>query len=167
MAAAADSYTLTAQVEQVLQLGAYGAGTAPTVTEVVQFMADRAGVIYARLRAIMGSAATGPPNYSTSINTSTDAGVALASVTNRANYYGAAIDVLIAAGAASGPSPSQRVEELNGLWNQALEELEPAARAYITYASLSETHISAGAVLVRSETATYQQGLVVDSDTEF
>lgn len=164
---ATDSYASESDVVTYAQMGDYTSSTVPTETQVLVMLADRASEIYARLSTIMGSDVTGPPSYSQAIDSSTDAGAALARATRRANAIGAAIDAVYAAGAGDSPGASARMDILITMYDLAVVSLIDPATAYLGYPSRSETHLTAGDVTVPARIVSSQQGLIFDANTEF
>jgi len=169
MAVEADSYCSEENVAAVTGVGAtgYTATTTPTEAQLLVFMANRAGEVYAALYQHMGTLTPGPAAYDVTIDNSTDPGKALEAVTRQANTYGAAIDALEAAGAGEVPNRTERVADMAALYQKALDDLRDAALGYIGTDNRSETHVSAGDVIVPSRTAVDQQGLSFTSNTDY
>lgn len=159
-----DSYCSEADVVAYVQMGDYGAATTPTETQVLGFMAKRASDVYGRLRKVMAADAPGPANFSVTIDTSTDAGLALTQAARQANALGAAVDALEAAGAGEGPSRTDRVETLWTVYLAALDELETMARAYVGIASFVSNHVIEGRVTKGTVTSATEQGFTFDGN---
>ncbi len=166
MATTDNSYCTEAHVTQITR-SPYTTTTVPTEAEMLIFTENRSAEVYNRLVKFMGASATGPSGYATSIDTSTDAGLAMDFVTRQAAAIGAAIDCLDAAGAGESPGRSERIIDLTALHEIAMERLEDAAIAYIGKAARSETHISSGDVTVPTRVVVEQQGIIFNSETEF
>ena len=170
-ATSGDSYCAESDVVAFAQFASdFSGSTTPTETQVLNFMQLRAAEIYGRLRRVMGSSATGPSNYATSISTSSDAGLALSRVCKMANAVGAAMDALEAAGANEAPAQSDRVAELGVLYASFFVDngpLETAARQYIGSGNLAATHISTGEVTEKSVSSVEETGLTFDMGTQF
>ena len=166
-AAVDDSYCSIADVVAFAQIGTPGSSTIPTETEVLGFMAKRAGLIYGRLATLMGASAPGPDNWDVTIDTGTDKGKSLSQSCRFVNAIGAAMDQLAAAGAGEQPARSERVAELGTLYAGAMADLTDAAVAYAGFGGRYATHISAGEVTRGTVTSREQQGLVVTDQTEF
>ena len=152
----------------------YDATTTPTQVQVEAFIDRRAAEIYAWIRAVIGDAAPGPSGYATTIDNSTDAGLALEDLTTQANAIGAAIDALQAAGAGEGPSRSERVAELmalyygtEGIKGSLRESIEAAAGAYQGESDDSATHISRGETTEVAVVSVEETGLTFDGGTEW
>jgi hypothetical protein len=90
----ADAFCAQTDVEAHVGRGAYTATTQPTGPEVLDFMAERAGQIQARLSAV-GYAAT-PASGSAPISTASDDGKALERLVRKVNAMLAAGDVVAA-----------------------------------------------------------------------
>ena len=165
--AEADSYCAIADTEARAQMGAYGAGTTPTSTQVLSFAEQRTGEIYSWMREVIGTDAPGPANYSTTIDTGTDAGLALNDVVVMANAIGAAMDALEAAGAGSSPARSERIVELGTAYSNSKDAVQAAAKAYVGYSERAATHHDEGRVTVDTFTSRTQEGFAVDGSTEF
>jgi hypothetical protein len=145
-----DSYCAQADTQRWAQMGTYvdgGTPSKPSLAEVLVFQANRAGEVYAVLADVMGADAPGPAAYGTTIDTSTDVGLALDAVCKRVNAIGAAADALEASGAGEQPSGSDRVARLLVLYSDGLESLRSAALMYQGYASRTSTHISSGEII--------------------
>jgi len=164
-ATANNAYCAEADVVAFAQMGDYTASTIPTEAQVLGFMEMRAGEIYNRLTKTMGSSAPGPTGYSTTIDTSTDPGLALSKVTKLANAIGAAMDAVEASGAGESPARSERVSELAAMYVAVMGSLADVARAYIGYGSFARNHFTEGRVTKESWTSRTQAGLTVDDST--
>jgi hypothetical protein len=130
MAVENDSYCAQADVERWAQVGTFadgGSASTPTLAEVLEFMQNRAGDIYSVLAETLGNDAPGPAAFAKTIDTSTDAGLALDAVCIRANAIGAAADALQAGGAGETPARSERIGELLALYEDALKSVTRAA----------------------------------------
>lgn len=167
MATENDSYCAVTDVEARTQIGTFETTTIPTEAQVVDFQAQRAGVLYSDLRSIMGTSAPGPASYSVTVDTSSDAGKALEFVLTKYNAIGAAIDALEAAGAGETPGRSERIADLYAMWQDRTTALEMAAKMYLGYASRSSTHISSGEITQATVVAREEDGLVFDGLTEW
>lgn len=161
------SYATEADVVAYAQTGDYTASTVPTQAQVLGFLEQRSARVYARLALLMGSSATGPSGYSTTIDNSTDPGLALERATRRAAALGAAADALRASGAGDTPQQTSRADDLETLFNAALDDLQEPALQYIGHPTRSATHISAGDSTVPTTTVIDQQGAVFDHTTDF
>jgi hypothetical protein len=163
-----DSYCAIEDVERWTQIGAYGAGTKPTSTQVLAFQQGRAAELYGILAETMGGDAPGPANFSTTVDTSSDAGAALSAVLVMYNAIGAAMDALQAAGAGDTPTRSERIGELFVLWEQRKEALTSAARAYQGRGGTrSATHKTRGEVTSRSVTSREEDDFRFNQDTKW
>jgi hypothetical protein len=146
-------------------MGAYTAGDNPSDAEVLGFMANRAGQVFGVLGQWMMDSTPGPSNYSTTIDETRDAGVALSRACRHANALGAAADALQAAGVGDSRGATPRVLELEAQYMAALPMLEGPAKSYRTQRAI--THISAGEITKAAVTSRQEQGLAVDDRTEF
>ena len=146
MAVENDSYCATAEVVALVQLGAYGAGTAPTAAQGLEFQARRSGEVYGWMVAKVGALAPGPAAFSVTIDTGTDAGLALSALVIQANAFGAAADSLEAAGASSTPAKSERVTELLTSFYAMKESVEDSVEQYAGASFSTATHISDGSI---------------------
>lgn len=166
-AQATDAYCTEADVTAWAQRGDYTASTIPTETQVLTFMQTVAATIRGWMAEVIGDDAPGPASYSTSIDTSTDAGLALSNVCKKANAIGAAVHALEASATGDVPARSERVAELFTLFNACKQSVQDAAKAYDGTVSHHTTHVSSGYVTVPSHTSYGQPGLEFDSTTEF
>src|SRR3990172_2888343 len=110
-----NSYCTVAEVEARAQVGAYGASTVPTLTQVGAFMDQRTGEVYGWMAEVSGDAAPGPTaatDYQVKLSVTSGAGYALGRTLALAVALASAADALQAAGAASEPAMSERVVEL-------------------------------------------------------
>ena len=167
MATLADSYCGVTDVEARVQLGAYGAGTVPTTTQVEGFCKERSGIVFGWLQDVMGDSVTGPTGADQAIDSSTDKGTALLQATLGATANGAAADALQAAGAGESPNRSERIAELQALFEAAKEGIQAAAQAYIGAADRVLTHISAGEITEPTIVARESRNLPFDDTTEW
>ena len=167
MATLNDSYCGVTDVEARTQLGAYGAGTVPTTTQVEGFCKERSGVVFGWLQEVMGDSVTGPTGADQAIDSSTDKGMALLHATLGATANGAAADALQAAGAGESPNRSERIAELQALFEAAKDGLQDAGRAYIGAADRVLTHISSGEITEATVVSREARGLVFDDSTEW
>ncbi len=155
----------------------YTASTTPTQTEVETFIDNRAGEIYAKLRSVMGDAAPGPTGYSTTINTGSDAGLALSEICESTNAIGAAVDALQAGSVGESPARSERVSELWAIYQFQLHgdpdkdipsPLMEAGQAYLGGSTYKVANsYTVGEVTDRSITSVEEQPLPVDESTLF
>lgn len=167
-ATASNAYCTEANVASFAQMGDYTANTVPTETQVLNFMEMRAAEVYGRLARVLGSAAPGPTGYDTTIDSTTDKGRAILRTTRLANALGAAMDAVEAAGAGESPSRSERVGELNALYNAALDELAATAKSYLTYSQYARTHYDEGRVSRESiSSSSTESGLTFDGSTKW
>lgn len=162
-----NSYCSEADVVAFVQMGDYTANTTPTETQVLTFMQMRAAEIYGWLREVMGSSATGPSAYDTSIDTSTDKGLALSRVCKLANAVGAAMDALEAAGSTEAPARTERVAELGQMYASLKPEVQASSRQYVGSGNIGSTHISIGEVSEESRDSVEEQGFIFDADTSW
>ena len=165
-ASATNAYCTEADVVSFAQMGDYTGSTTPTETQVLGFMQMRAAQVYGTLCRFLGSAAPGPSAYATTIDTSTDAGLALSLATRLTNALGAAMDAVEAAGAGEEPSQSTRVQELSATYDNAMASLRNLAHAYQGYGSRSSTHVSEGEMSRRSVT-TGTEAFTFDESTSW
>jgi hypothetical protein len=168
MADAGDSYCATTDVEARTQIGAFGAGTIPTLAQVLDFQAQRAGDLYLILRREMGDDAVGPANYANSIDgTASDQEKALEFVLIEYNAIGAAFDALEAAGASEEPARSERVAELWAMWQTREVAVSQAAQEFLGDTTRSATHISVGEITEATVTSREEDGLGFNGRTVF
>ncbi len=167
MADETNSYCAHEDVERWTQVGDYDASSVPTLTEVYSFQAGRAAELYAILADVMGTAAPGPAAFGTTIDTGTDAGLALSAVVSQYNAIGAAIDALAAGGAGTSPGRSERINELFALWGERETPIRAAARVYQGLGGRSATHKSIGEITSASVDAREEDGLTFDGTTKF
>lgn len=170
MATENDSYCDEAQVISYAQyLYNFSGSTVPTQAQVLDFMAFRAGELYSILVDVMGDNAQGPASYSNTVDTSTDPGKALNFTLIMFNAIGAAMDALAAAGMDQSPEASKRVEELAAMYTNAREALTPLAKVVVatTATTRASNHISKGLVTQLSPVVVDEQGVKIDSNTEF
>jgi hypothetical protein len=168
MAVENDSYCAATDVESRAQMGAYAAGTTPTLAQVLDFQAQRAAEIYSWLRDEMGSSAPGPAAYSVTIDTGSDIGLALEDSCIMANALGAAMDALEAAGASQSPARSERVNELGIAYAGMMEVIQRLGNQYNeTSTTLSANHFTEGRVTADTFTSRTQPGITIDERTEF
>jgi len=167
MATTDEAYCTEAQVEAITQMGDYTELTTPTEAEVLEFMENRAAMLYALLVEYMGQAdAVGPAGYANPIDTSTDAGLALSYALRSLNATGAAYDVLDAAGASTEPARSEKTAELLLEWEGRADILKPLAQAYLGVVGRSETHMTSE-ITARSVTSKEEEGWPTDGSTEW
>lgn len=160
-------YSDHTDVEALVQMGEYDGTTIPTLQQVYDFQAARAGEIYAVLYGVMGDSAPGPSGYSTSIDNSTDRGYALEAALKKTNAYGAAVDALEAAGAGEVPARSERAAEFHALYKDGLERVRMLALMYQGDSSRSATHISEGEITVADVTSREEDGYTFRGDQEW
>ena len=165
-ATANDSYCATSDVESRVRLGAFSdsPATTPTLAEVLEFQAHRAGELYSVLDDVMGADAPGPESYATKLSDiSGDPGKALTFAVKMFNAIGAAMDALDAAGANQAPARSERVKELGEQYAGAKEAIEPLARLVVMVTDgRAVTHISKGEITKRTVVSREEQELVTD-----
>lgn len=166
-ASATNAYCTEADVVAFAQMGDYTTTTTPTEAQVLGFMQMRAAQVYSTLARYMGADTPGPSAYSTTIDTSTDAGLALSLATRLANALGAAMDAVEAAGAGEAPSQSTRVQELGTAFEGALSSLRWLALSYVGWANRSSTHISTGEMSTRTTSSTATEAFVYDEETSW
>jgi len=165
-AAEADSYCAEADVIAVVQMGDYTTLTLPTQAQVLEFMAQRAAEIYTWMVAVAGTSAPGPVNYATSIDTGTDAGVALLALCKQTNSHGAASDALEAAGAGDRPARTERITELFNMFYAAKPQIVMLAAQYTGYSNSVSNHYSEGSVTSATLTSrTEATSFPFDTDT--
>lgn len=163
-----DAYCSEADVVAFAQFASDFTGTTtPTETQVLNFMLMRAAEIYSWLRSVMGDSAPGPTNYATSIDTSTDAGLALSRNCRLANAVAAAMDALEAAGAMDAPARSDRVAELGVMYASLRQTIEDAGRAYVGNRLRAGTVYSIGEVTQESRTSVEEEGFTFTLGTKF
>lgn len=163
-----DSYCAEADVIAIAQyLTDFTGATVPTETQLLEMMARRAAELYAILADVMGTAAPGPASYSTTLDTTTDAGKALQHVLKQYNAIGAAFDALQAAGATETPARSERLAELYAMWQDKDVAVRQAALMYQGYSSRSSTHISTGEITEQSVTSREEDGLTFTGETDW
>ena len=162
-----DSYCAEADVVAWAQMGDYSGATTPTETQVLGFMQMRAAEIYGWLREVTGTNAPGPSAYATSINTGTDAGLALSRVCKMANAIGAAMDALESAGAGEAPSRSDRVAELGVAYASLKPEVQQLGPLYAGVSGRYATHISTGEITNPSITSREREPLGTTDATEW
>ncbi len=165
--ALANCYCATADIQAYAQMGAYGAATIPSLTQVLIFAETRASEIYSVLSRWMGDSTPGPTGYALAIDTSTDKGKALADVCRMANAVGAAMDAVEASGAGESPSRSERVKDLATLYSGLITSLEAAAGRYIGTGGMAGTHISTGEATAWSPEGTVDELLPIRTTTRF
>ena len=164
----ADSYCAEADVIAVAQyLTDFDATSTPTEDQLLEFMARRAGELYAILFDVMGTAAPGPASYSVTVDTGSDGGKALDAVLKQQNAIGAAFDALQAAGASETVGRSERVAELWTMWVDGNTALRTTATMYQASTSTSATHISVGEITEKSITSREEDGLTFDGTTQW
>ncbi len=110
---------------------------------------------------------TGPSLYSTTIDTGTDKGLALARVTRMANAVGAAMDALEAAGTGEEPSQSTRVQELGTLYASLIESVQQAGREYEGYSAYAADHVSKGEITEPTVVSREREEFRFDQTTEW
>lgn len=165
-ASANNAYCTEADVVAVVQFASdFTASTVPTETQVLGFMEQRAGEIYAVLVRVMGSSAPGPSGYSTTIDTTTDTGLALSKVCKLANSLGAGADALQAGGAGETPGFSERITNLYEAYREVLGGIGNLARAYLGYGTVARNHYTEGRVSKATFTSRTEPGFVVDDST--
>jgi len=161
-----DAYCAESDVVAIAQYtDDFTASTTPTESQLFNFMARRAAILYSDIRAVLGSAAPGPDNYNVKFTGSTDAEVALERVLIHFNAIGAAIDTLEAAGAGESPGRSERIAELYTMWSDRDDELRMAAKMYQTSSTTSATHISVGEITKSSVSSREEDGLMFTGTT--
>lgn len=171
MAVENDSYCAEADVVAITQYETdFDGSSTPTETQLLEFMARRAGELYAILYDVMGTAAPGPAAYSVTVDTSTDGGKALDAVLKQQNSIGASFDVLSAAGAGESPARSERIAELWTMWVDGNAALRNTATMYVASTSgtsTSATHISTGEITEKSVTSREEDGLTFNGSTQW
>lgn len=168
MAAEADSYTTEAHVVSYAQMGDYTTSTTPTQAQVLEFMERRAAEIYGWMVEEGGSAAPGPANYATSIDTSSDAGNALSLLCEMANAIGGAMDALEAAGASQAPARSERIVELGIAYAGMQPSIRALVKTYLGFAgTFTFTHISEGSIEKQSVIKRKGDGFTFTGTTEW
>ena len=141
--------------------------TLPTEAQVLLYMQSRAGDLYARLTDWLGDTAPGPSGFSTTIDTSSDVGLALSNLLRGINAKGAAIDALQAGGMSDRPARTERAAELMAEYESDLESLEPIAMAYGGEATYASNTVSVGEVSLGTITSREVGDLPLDDRTEF
>jgi hypothetical protein len=171
MAVENDSYCSEAQVVAYTQyLSDFTGSTTPTEAQLLVFMAQRAGELYALMAETLGSDAPGPAAYSTTVDTTTDAGKALNVLLQQQNAIGAAMDALSAAGAGEEPGRSERVAELFAMWTEGNKRVATAAKVYqgvAPVASQTATHISVGEITEATTVSREEDGLTFNGETDW
>jgi len=165
MAVEGDSYCATADVVALVQLGAYGAGTVPTAAQGLEFQQDRAMEIYSWMVEALGTSAPGPAAFNTTIDTGTDAGVALDALCKQANAQGAAADSLEAAGASSTPARTERVTELLTMFFASKDGIQAVAKLYDGGADTAKNAFTEGRVTTETITSHTEDGFEFDGET--
>lgn len=168
-------YCVEADVVSYAQTASdYTASTIPTQTQVEAFIDRRCGEIYAWMRDVIGDTAPGSSDFSVTVDTSTDAGIALDRVLTMANAIGAAIDALQAAAVGDEPARSERVTELMAMYDGTGVDgsglkgvIQEAAMALDGETSDSATHISTGEITAATVVNKTEEGLPFDSGTEW
>ena len=171
MAADAGSYCNEAEVISYAQMGQYadgGSATVPTQTQVLQFQVDRAAEMYGWMVDVVGSSAPAPiTDYSTTIDTSTDVGLALSRLLRQGNAKAAAADALEAAGSTQVPARSERVAELLVDFYALKDTVEILVESYLASSTLAANHFTEGRVTADTIVTRTQEGLTFDGDTEW
>lgn len=161
------SYAIVSDVEAIAQHGAYDSSSQPTLAQVQFFLVNRSADVYGYMRGVAGSAAPGPSGYSVTIDTSSDIGYALDRACRSATAYKAAVDALQAAGATTSPGRSERMAELETLYERELERVGDLVRSYVGPGSSSRNHISSGDASAKSMTSREEPGRSFEIDTRF
>ncbi len=144
-----DSYCSELDVIALVQTtgaAGYDGTTVPTEVQVLGYMARRTGEIYGWMAAKVGTLAPGPAAYSVTVDTGTDAGLALNALLIQANAFGASADTLEASGASSQPAKSERVTELLTSFYAMKETIEASIEQYAGASFATSTHISDGSI---------------------
>lgn len=166
MAIESNSYCNASDVEARVRLGAFSdtPATTPTLAQVLEFQAMRAGEIYSILVGVMGEDAPGPESHDVKLSAvSGDVGKALTFTVKMFNAIGAAMDALDAAGANQAPARSERVKELGEQYANAKEAIEPLAKLVVmTTDGRAITHISRGEITQKTIVPREEQELVTD-----
>lgn len=159
------SFAIVSDVEAIVQHGSFGASTQPTEAQVQFFLVNRSADIYGYMRGIGGTDTPGPSGYNVTIDTSSDEGYALDRACRNAAAFKASVDTLQAAGANTSPGRSERMAELEVLYERELERIGDLVRSYLFDGTTSENHISSGDSTAASITSQEENGWEFDMNS--
>lgn len=131
-----DSFAAVADVEAIVQRGPFGTGSVPTLQQVVDFLAKRAGTLELLL-ASKGLDLTVPSGRNP-VDPKSPLGKALAAM----NATAAALDCVLAYEAGASPATSEKTQALLAAYEAMEKALEPLL------VSLAENPAAGGAVPV-------------------
>ena len=131
-----DSFAAVADVEALVQRGSFMTDTVPTLQQVVDFLAKRAGILELLL-ASRGVSVT-VPSGARPFDPKSPLGKTLTAM----NACAAAVDAVMAYEAGEAPVTSEKVKALLGVYAEMEKALEPLL------ASLAETPAAGGSVPV-------------------
>lgn len=161
------SYATVSDVEAIAQLGAYSSGTKPTEAQVQFFLVNRSAELYGRMVKTGGNLTPGPSGYAITIDTTNDVGYALDRAARHAAATRAAVDALQAAVAGETPARSERIAELEALYNTQLEDIDDLVLAYVDEGARVRSHITAGEASRASITTRQEPGFSFEADEKY